>query len=139
MPTAIELLTKRIDALTTERNTLQTRYDDAENRFNMEHQRLANAQALIRKIQETVSEAFGPSERWSDFDVLDQGVAKLAADTKRMEWLSVNVLDIVDICADGYSEVCVAVGYDPTVFHKAATLREAIDKARATPKPPQSA
>lgn len=43
---------------------------------------IANYEALISKIQKTVGEYFGPDERESDFDVLDQGVAKIAADAK---------------------------------------------------------
>lgn len=38
--------------------------------------------ALIEKIQKTVHEFFGDGERWSDFDVLDQGVAEITKKAK---------------------------------------------------------
>lgn len=55
---------------------LQARIDWFETNFNVQ-------QILISKIQAVVHEVHGQDERWSDFDVLDQGVHQIVSATEK--------------------------------------------------------
>ncbi len=54
---------------------LKKRIAELEDNLVWHKRNIAESHALIDKIQKTVHEVFGPGERWSDWDVLDQGVA----------------------------------------------------------------